>query len=138
MNTSRHKASLKISKDVIETIASVAALEIDGVASLAEPHGNLQGFFKSRWNTQKIETVVTNGIAEISICLDLEMGAKISDVCYAVQQNVKENVQTMTGILVNRVNITVMGINIPKEEVEEELSETIVVAEDTGKRIEIE
>lgn len=123
MKQSNHKASLKISRDVIETIASVAALEIDGVASLADPYSNLEGFFTQRKHRNKVETVVSNGIAEISLCLNLELGANISDVCLAVQQNVKENVQTMTGIIVNRVNITVMGINLPENKAQSEDAE---------------
>jgi uncharacterized alkaline shock family protein YloU len=105
-------ASLKISREVIATITRVAALEIPGVAALAEPKKNLKGIF-SGGLSKSIEINLLDDFAEIDLCLDLEFGAKIPEVCWAVQANVKENVQTMTGIVVSKVNVTVLGIQIP-------------------------
>lgn len=114
MNNGNQKASLKISEYVVETIAQVSALEIDGVADTAYPKGSYQGVFKNYWTKNPIEIQVYDGIAEISICLMLEYGANISEVCEAVQKNIKENVQTMTGIIVSKVNIAVEDISLPK------------------------
>jgi len=110
-------ASLKISKDVISTIASVATLEIAGVAGFSEP--NKIGFFAKGF-TKPIEISLADDFAEISLCLDLEFGAKIPVVCTEVQNNVRENVQTMTGIVVSKVNITVSGIVFPNLDESEE------------------
>jgi uncharacterized alkaline shock family protein YloU len=107
-------ASLKISREVIATIARVAALEIPGVASLAEPKSSLGGFF-SKGLAKSIEIVLADDFAEIDVCLNLEFGAKIPDVCAAVQNNIKDNVQTMTGIVVSKVNVTVQGIILPEQ-----------------------
>lgn len=109
MKNSNQKASLKISQDVIETIAKVAALEIEGVADTVEQSGNLINMLKG-----PIEIKMMDGIAEISIGIILDFGANISDVCKAVQRNIKDNVQTMTGIIVSKVNVSVEGINLPK------------------------
>ena len=106
-------ASLKISRDVIATIAKVAAYEIDGVASLSERQRNIRGFF-SKGLTRPIEITLSDDFAEIDICLDLEYGARIPDVCAAVQSNIKDNVQTMTGIIVSKVNVTIAGIAFSK------------------------
>ncbi len=51
----------------------------------------------------------------IDIFIIVEYGSKISDVASSVQQNVKETVETMTGLNVVEVNINVQGVNIPKE-----------------------
>ena len=110
MEKSRHAqvASLKISRDVIATISRVAATETPGVAGLSEPK-RIGGLF-ARGPMKPIEINLVDDFAEIGICLDLEFGAKIPEVCAAVQGAVKDNVQTMTGIGVSRVNITVQGI----------------------------
>ena len=104
-------ASLKISKDVIATIARVATLEVEGVAALVEP--NKIGLFTKGF-TKSIEISLADDFAEINLCLELNFGAKIPAVCVEVQNNVRENVQTMTGIVVSKVNITVAGIVLPQ------------------------
>lgn len=104
MRNSGQKASLKISRDVIETIARVAALEVEGVADIGMP---------TAWNRKPVDIKVVDGIAEISIAIILEFGSKINETCYAVQKSVKENVQTMTSVMVSKVNIAVEGVDIP-------------------------
>lgn len=108
--------SLQISQDVIATIASVAALEIEGVESLAQhsPGFRHKPFSKSRKNT--VDVVLTDDFAEIGIGLNLKFGAKINEVCTAVQNTVKDNVQTMTGMAVSKVNIYVAKIIFQQNE----------------------
>ena len=110
-------ASLKISKEVIATIARVATLEVNGVAGFAEP--NKIGLFAKGF-AKPIEISLADDFAEISLCLELEFGAKIPAVCTNVQNNVRDNVQTMTGIVVSKVNITVSGIVFPNTDEDEE------------------
>ena len=102
-------ANLKISKDVIATISRVTALEISGVAAIPESRKNIGGLF-SNGTLEPIDISLADDFAEINISLDLESGAKIPEVCAAVQASIKENVQTMTGIVVSKVNVTVHGI----------------------------
>ncbi|MCL2068637.1 MAG: Asp23/Gls24 family envelope stress response protein [Oscillospiraceae bacterium] len=104
-------ASLKISKDVIATISRVTALETSGVAAVTESHKNIGGLF-SKGTLGPVDISLADDFAEIGICLDLEFGAKIPEVCAAVQSGIKENVQAMTGIVVSKVNVTVRGIAI--------------------------
>ena len=54
--------------------------------------------------------------AAIDIYIIVEYGYKISEVASKVQQNVKDAVETMTGLKVVEVNVNVQGVNIPKEE----------------------
>ena len=101
--------NLKISREVIATIARYAALEIEGVASLAAFSPNLKGLIK-RQVTRPIAIELNDEIATITIHLNVKAGVNIPQVSERVQAAVKETVQTMTGIAVNRVNIVVSGI----------------------------
>lgn len=118
MNTgksSRSTGSLKISQDVIVSIARVSALETDGVAGIASHPGNVGKLFSRSLGKKPVCVGLTDDSAEIDIGLDLKFGASIPDVCAAVQKNVRENVQTMTGIVVSKVNVTVAGISFAGE-----------------------
>ena len=116
LDKSKHNqvASLKISRDVIATIARVAAVETPGVAGLSEP--KKIGGLLAKGPVKPIEIGLIDDFAEISISIDLEFGAKIPEVCAAVQSAVKDSVQTMAGIGVSRVNITVNGIEFSDTE----------------------
>lgn len=109
--------SLQISHEVIATIASVAALEIEGVARLAQ---RSPGLYRNPPRKQKkaVEVILSDDIVEINMGLALHFGARINQVCTAVQTAVKDNVQTMTGMMVSKVNIYVAGIVFPMEEEE--------------------
>lgn len=108
--------SLQISQEVIATIASVAAQEIEGVDCLAQhaPGFRHNPFRKSR--KKSVDVVLSDDFAEIDIGVALKYGAKINEVCTAVQTSVKDNVQTMTGMAVSKVNVFVARIVFPGEE----------------------
>ncbi|MCL2056994.1 MAG: Asp23/Gls24 family envelope stress response protein [Oscillospiraceae bacterium] len=106
--------SLKISKGVIATIAKTAALEVDGVVSL--PEQEVPKVFGRGFGKRAIRVVLTDGFAELDVNAVLKAGARIPDVCTSIQAAVKENVQTMTGIAVSKVNVTVAGIHFPAQE----------------------
>lgn len=107
--------SLKISQEVIATIASTASKEIDGVAGMAASPANIKNIFSKSSNTKSINIVITDDIAVIDVYVTLKQGAKIPVVSENVQKSVKDAVQTMTGIVVSRVNVFVSGISFEEK-----------------------
>lgn len=108
------KGKLKISKEVVATIASVAALEVKGVAAMSVPAvvdaKSFQKIFL-RNQTQKSVDIDLNGdVAEITLYIMVDYGAKVSDVAAAVQRNVKEAVQNMTAIAVSKVHVFINDV----------------------------
>jgi uncharacterized alkaline shock family protein YloU len=53
--------------------------------------------------------------AAIDVFIIVEYGSKITEIASLVQQNIKDTVETMTGLNVIEVNVNVQGVNIPKE-----------------------
>ena len=105
--------SLQISQDVIATIAGVAAQEIDGVGATAQHTPGFRHFPLKKQRKKNVDVLISDGSVEINMGIALKYGAKINDVCPAVQKAVKENVQTMTGMAVSKVNIFVARIVFP-------------------------
>lgn len=101
--------NLKISREVIATIARFAALEIDGVVSLPSVAENLRGLLKAQ-SPKPVVITLTDDIAVIDIFINIRSGINIPQVAEKVQSAVKEAVQNMTGIAVSRVNVTISGI----------------------------
>lgn len=123
-NNSRPVGSLRISHDVIATIASCAAAEIEGVASLAPYAKNLNSLkgmlFKSQV-TNSISVELNDDVATIGVYINLRYGARIPVVAEQVQQAVKDAVQTMTGLTVQKVNVYVAGVTFDEPSQEENM-----------------
>ena len=100
------KSRLKISDDVIITVARLAALDVKGVASLS---GEVNKMSKVRKNGP-IKINMMGDVAAIDVSIVVKGGEKACNVAQDVQTAVKENVQNMTGIAVARVNVTVSGV----------------------------
>ncbi len=102
--------SLKISCEVIGTIASVAALEIEGVEAMAQQTPGVGGMFRRKFGRKPVEITVCDDFVEIDMQVVLRFGAKITEVCAAIQSAVKDSVQTMTGMAVSKVNVVIADI----------------------------
>ena len=123
--------NVKISDDVVQIIAGIAAGEVDGVHalgnSLAGGIAELLGGKKSVSRGVKVD--IKEDTAVIDVHIVVRYGVRIPDVAWTVQEKVKDAVETMTGLEVLKVNIHIDGINIEKEspaieEIEETLEET--------------
>ncbi len=98
-----------ISEEVIATIASTAALEVEGVAGLAARVPELRNLMGSA--ASKAVSVVNNeNETVVDIYLNLKEGVHIPDVGSAVQREIKSAVQSMTGKPVTKINVHVAGI----------------------------
>lgn len=114
------KGSLQISRDVIGAIAGVCAQEVKGVAGLSRRAPSFkQGFLQSPGGNKPVSVALRDDFVEINIGVALKYGAKISETCTDIQNRVKKNVQTMTGMAVSKVNVQVSKIVFSSERPEE-------------------
>ena len=115
------RGSCIISEEVVTGIATAATLEIPGVAGMAlsratdlrelvtAPVGKSVNF-----RSDEDETV-------IDVYVSLYADTRIPEVAAAIQKNVKNTVQSMTGSPVTKVNVHVMDIKpAPVAETDEE------------------
>ena len=124
-----NSGNVKISDEVIATIAQIAANEVDGIIGTGSSFaGEIKQILSKKAPAGKgVKVVTENGEVTVDISVVVEYGAKIPAVSWELQENVKKNVESMTGISVLKVNIHVVGIEVKeeeKEEIKEEKSET--------------
>ncbi len=108
--------SIKISNDVVASIAGVAVSEVSGVYGMA---GGITEIFGKKGLTKGIKVEVGEKETKIDVNIIVEYGARIPDVAFEIQNRVKKAVETMTGLKVASVNIHIQGINIPEKRSEE-------------------
>ena len=98
-----------ISEDVIATIASTAAVEVAGVAGMANRVKDLRGLVAGG-ASRSVDVVNNETEIIVDVYVNLKSGVRIPDVAAEVQQVVKREVQAMTGRPVTKVNVHVAGL----------------------------
>ena len=115
--------TVKIADEVVSIIAGLAATEIEGIAGMS---GGVVGGIAEmlgRKNFSKgVKVEVGEREAAIDIYIIVKYGVRIPDVALAAQENIKQAIETMTGLSVVEVNVHVQGVNFPEEEVKSEES----------------
>ena len=107
---------VKIADEVVAIIAGLAAMEVDGVASMS---GNATREQISKLGMKSlskgVKVDVLEGIVTVSLKLNLKYGYNVMDICQKVQEKVKAAIENMTGLTVADVNIRIAGVDVPEE-----------------------
>lgn len=103
--------TIRIHKNVIASIASLAAGEIEGVKSVGKSQKNgLLNILKKKSSSFITVDIDKNEQVMIDIPLIMKYGFNIPDIANKVQENVRAALEKMTNLLIKDINIDVQGI----------------------------
>lgn len=109
--------SVRVADDVVSIIAGLAATEVNGIAGMS---GGIAGGIAEilgRKNFAKgVKVEVGEREAAVDLFIIVKYGVRIPDVALQAQENVKQAIETMTGLSVVEVNVHVQGVGFPEEE----------------------
>ena len=111
-STESDQGSIRISEDVVASIAALATSETEGVSGLYSTLTSDIVSFLSKKNLSKgvrIE-IGEQGTVKIEIGFLALFGHNICEVAKQVQENVKNAVESMTGLKVTEINVHVGGV----------------------------
>ncbi len=122
MKTPQPENRIKISDEVVQTIAGIAAGEVDGVYAMGNSiTGGIAELLGGKKPVSRgVKVDIKEETATIDVHVVVRYGVRIPDVAWGIQEKVKEAVENMTGLSVIKVNIHIDGINIEKETKSEE------------------
>lgn len=109
INEMYNEGNVKISDEVISTIAAIAVSEVEGAQVSGNAITDIVEKF-SKKNYSKGIKITRGELLVIDINITVEFGTKIHDIAHIIQTNVKKNVELMSGLEVDKVNIHVNGI----------------------------
>lgn len=109
---------LGINTDVIEKIVVLAALEVEGVAHMANKSLDIKGIVNNGSAFKPARVTVKNGAASIDVYITARSGNNVKTVAESVQQNIKDKVQDMTGNAITRVNVHIADLATDDETAE--------------------
>ncbi len=114
-NTYQTPGNLKISQEVIASIAKYATLEIEGVESVSAGNTGVKGLITKTNYIRPIKIELLDEVVNVEISVIVCYGVKIQQIARAVQENVKNAIQSMTGLAVARVDIVIAGLALRTE-----------------------
>jgi uncharacterized alkaline shock family protein YloU len=118
--------SIRISDDVVATIAGMAAIDTPGIAAMS---GGISEGLAKRLSGKNVQKGVSVEVGQVETAIDLRVivlyGFRFQDVCRELQLNVREAIETMTGLRVVEVNVKVDGVSIRDKE--EDVAEEPIV-----------
>jgi uncharacterized alkaline shock family protein YloU len=120
MSEDNQNGLIRISDDVVATIAGLAALETPGIAAMS---GGISEGLAKRLSGRNVQKGVSVEVGQLEAAVDLRIiinyGSQIQDVCRDLQFNVREAIENMTGLRVVEVNVKVEGVNFKEEEMDD-------------------
>ncbi len=107
--------NIHISEEVLASIAAAAALEVEGVSALAANLGRDIAELLGKKNLAKgVHVHMDEEKVTVDLSVLLASGHTIPEMGRAVQDSVRNAVESMTGLEVAAVNVTVTGITFPQ------------------------
>ena len=121
------RGNTSIADSVVSKIAGIAAQEVDGIrmgSGASQTASNLLGSITGSGGggsqTQGVSVEVGQEEAAIDLTLTAEYGKSIPQLAEAVRRNVANRVESLVGLRVTEVNITVQNVFFPQAEEEQE------------------
>lgn len=109
--------NIQIAPEVIEIIAGLATVEVEGVAGMSGGFASGMAELLGRKNLSKgVKVEVGQREAAIDVSIIIEYGQRIPVVASEVQRNVKQAIESMTGLDVVEVNVHIHGVHFKTAE----------------------
>lgn len=114
--------TVSFAPEVIATIAGVAAMEVEGVASMYAGTGSnsLAEMFSRKSTSSKsltkgVRVDFADGNVNVDVAIIVDYGMPIPDITLSIQENVKKAIETMSGLHVTSVDVHVQGLSFERE-----------------------
>lgn len=108
------RGNVKISEDVIASIATIAVSETENAVYTSNTISELAGFL-SKKQTKGVKVAFVYDNVEVDISCQVKFGSVVFDVAKNIQENVKSSIESMTGLTCTAVNVSIIGIAFEKQ-----------------------
>lgn len=108
--------AIMVHQNVMAVIARIAAMKVPGVAEMSGSFTDGLANIIGRNSGEKgVRVEMREKKVDLEISLVVEYGAKIPQVAWKVQNEVRRAVEDMTGKQVGAINVVVQGVKLPVE-----------------------
>ncbi len=120
-STAGDQGMIKISEDVVASIAAIAAAETEGVSGLySNLTSDIASFLGKKNLSKGVKVQFEGDTVAVEISLLAKYGYGIREIAQNVQTQVKASIESMTGLTASAINVQVGGVTFNPPVSEEE------------------
>lgn len=114
VSTENSNGTISITDESIALVVGHTALECYGVVDLVARSffENVRELFNKRSKSRGIKILTIGDRIHIDLDIILKYGVSINAVAESVRRSVKYNVEQFTGMIVDSINISVIGVKV--------------------------
>ncbi|ETP67934.1 Asp23/Gls24 family envelope stress response protein [Planomicrobium chinense] len=116
----QHLGNIEVAPEVLEIIASIAATDIEGVASM---QGNFASGVAERLGKKIHGKGVKTDLTEEGLMIDIycvvKYGVSIPQTALKLQEQVRQTLENMTSLQTQEVNVHITGVQFETQQTEE-------------------
>ncbi|KKO52291.1 Asp23/Gls24 family envelope stress response protein [Paenibacillus sp. DMB20] len=106
---------IQIAPEVIEVIAGLATVEVNGVAGMSGGFaGGIAELLGMKNLSKGVKVEVGQREAAVDVSVIVEYGQRLPEVASEIQRNVKRSIENMTGLTVVEVNVHIHDVHFAK------------------------
>ena len=103
--------TITFANEVIATIAGLAACDIPGVAGMSGGFvGGITEMLGKKNLAKGVKVAVDDNKVTVDFQIIVDYGVRVPEVCANIQESVTKALETMTGLTVEAINITIQGV----------------------------
>lgn len=114
VHTSNAYGKITVTENAISEVVAAFALECYGVVDLVSKSfsDNLADLFKKQRKTRGMRVLTNDDRIFIDLYVIIKYGVSIDAVASSLKKAIKYNVERFTGMVVDSVNVNVVGVKI--------------------------
>ena len=110
------KGNVTYGSNIVLSVINLATKEIAGVSSIVTKFSSaLKRWFSNNYY-EGVKVTYNKDAMNVDVYINVCFGYNVTEVAYRVQENIKNSLSVMIDIKINRINVHVLGVEFPKDE----------------------
>lgn len=102
--------------NIVLSVINLATKEIAGVSSIVTKFSSMLKRWFSNNYYEGVKVTYNKDAMNIDVYINVCFGYNVTEVAYRVQENIKNSLSGMIDVKINRINVHVLGVEFPKDE----------------------
>ena len=110
------KGNVTYGSDIVLSVINLATKEIAGVSGIVTKFGSaLKRWFSNNYY-DGVKITYNKNAMTIDVYINVCFGYNVTEVAFRVQENIKNSLSGMIDVKIDKINVHVLGVDIPKDE----------------------
>ena len=110
------KGNVTYGSNIVLSVINLATKEIAGVSSIVTKFSSMLKRWFSNNYYEGVKVSYNKDAMNVDVYINVCFAYNVTEVAYRVQENIKNSLSGMIDVKINRINVHVLGVEFPKDE----------------------